>query len=341
MLLLFFFSFFFPLFVFLLLLPLHLSTQISKWIANFQRSLGNVLKAGPLLSAAWYTPLFVGGILLAIVGGLVLHILSNQILLVIASLGFLFCVLLFAIIPIDAASHMSSSTLYWAYMFPAMCCSTIGIDLSFNVTNVFITTALTKRDQATVGGLTNVVIYVGSSFCLGLSELFISSLSKTENGSRKSLAEQYRIGFWLGVGLAGVGMMLTMTMRLGSASAELTADEKEEMRLAEEAAAGEGRREKDEKEVIDEGIALERAETLVKEDAWEGGVKLVGRDGDWEKGRGGMESRDEVESRDRAGGRNRVESRYELESRDGLDSRANWQRANRNGGSRVWERRRG
>ncbi len=190
-------------------------------------SLGNVLHASPILSAAWYTPLFLGGLFLAIIGGMVLHLLSNQILLILSSLGFLFCVLLFAIMPID--SGQSSSTLYWMYIFPAMCCATLGIDLSFNVTNVFLTTALSKRDQAVVGGVTNCLIYIGSSFCLGCSDLLISSMQKIR-GSRLSLAQQYRIGFWLGVGLAGVSLMLTVTMRLGSASAELTADEKEELR---------------------------------------------------------------------------------------------------------------
>ncbi|EGX91574.1 efflux pump antibiotic resistance protein, putative [Cordyceps militaris CM01] len=189
--------------------------------------IGNVLHASPILSAAWYTPLFLGGLFLAIIGGMVLHLLSNQILLIVSSLGFLFCVLLFAILPID--SGQPTSTLYWMYIFPAMFCATLGIDLSFNVTNVFLTTALPKRDQAVVGGITNCLIYIGSSFCLGSSDLLISSVQKV-TGSSLSLARQYRLGLWLGVGLAGVSLLLTATMRLGSASAELTADEKEELR---------------------------------------------------------------------------------------------------------------
>ncbi|TQV90733.1 drug resistance protein [Cordyceps javanica] len=200
--------------------------------------IGNVLHASPILAAAWYTPLFLGGLFLAIIGGLVLHLLSNQILLILSSLGFLLCVLLFAIIPID--SSQSTSTIYWMYIFPAMCCATLGIDLSFNVTNVFLTTALPKRDQAVVGGITNCLIYIGSSFCLGSSDLLISSVQKMV-GSQMSLAQQYRIGFWLAVGLAGASFLLTTTMRLGSASAELTADEKEELRqIAEKERLGTG-----------------------------------------------------------------------------------------------------
>lgn len=195
------------------------------------RSLGNVLKVHPLLTAAWYTPLFVGGLVLAFIGGLVLHLLSNQILLIISAFGFMFSVMLFALIPID--SDKPNLTLYWMYMFPAMCCATIGIDISFNVTNVFLTTALPKRDQAVIGGLTNCLIYLGSSFCLGCSELLISSVQKFHT-KPMSQAQQYRVGFWLGVGLAGISLAVTATMRVGSASAELTADEKEELRLVAE-----------------------------------------------------------------------------------------------------------
>lgn len=200
--------------------------------ANLERSIGNVLHASPILSAVWYTPLFVGGLFLALVGGLVLHLLPNQLLLILSSLGFLFSVMLFPLIPSDGS--LSTTQIYWMYMFPAMCCATIGVDLSFNVTNVFLTTALPKRDQAVVGGVSNCLIYIGSSFCLGCSELLISSVQKMRGGRRLTQGEQYHIGFWLGVGLAGVSLLLTLTMRLGSASAELTADEKEELRQAAE-----------------------------------------------------------------------------------------------------------
>ncbi|KAM3441070.1 hypothetical protein MY4824_001854 [Beauveria thailandica] len=189
--------------------------------------IGNVLRASPILTAAWYLPLLFGGIFLAILGAMVLHLFSNQILLILASLGFLCCALLFAILPFD--SGKPAGILYWMYVFPAILCATLGIDLSFNVTNVFLTTALPKRDQAVVGGVINCLMYIGSSFCLGFSDLLIASVQKVR-GVHLGSAEQYRIGFWLGVGLSGVPLLLTLTMRLGSASAELTADEKEELR---------------------------------------------------------------------------------------------------------------
>jgi hypothetical protein len=173
--------------------------------------------------------------MLAIGGGLLLHIISSQILMVISSVGFFLCVLLFALAPAQAEGE-STTYIYWAFIFPAMCFGTIGVDLMFNVTNVFITTSVPKRDQAAVGGLTNSLIYLGSSFWLGVSELVVST-TQSARGQTISSLEQFRIAFWLGVALGAVAVLITLTMRLGRAEADLTADEKEALQKREKAQA--------------------------------------------------------------------------------------------------------
>lgn len=149
----------------------------------------------------------------------------------ISSLGFLLCVLLFALAP--EQSDPSTSYIYWAFIFPAMCCGTIGVDLMFNVTNVFITTSVIKRDQAAVGGLINSLIYLGSSFWLGVSELVVST-TQSARGYPMPLLEQFRIAFWLAVAIGGLAICITITIRLGTAASDLTADEKEALRKREE-----------------------------------------------------------------------------------------------------------
>lgn len=72
------------------------------------------------------------------------------------------------------------------------------------------------------------------AFWLGIGELAVSTAKQYQGAL--SLKQQYNIGFWTGVGLAGVALLLTATIKLGKASAALTADEKEaklEMELAE------------------------------------------------------------------------------------------------------------
>lgn len=186
----------------------------------------------PILTAAWFTPLAVGGMVLAIGGGLVLHIIPNKVLMIISCSGFVLSVLFFAIIPDPATSEKSTSFIYWAYIFPAMICGTIGVDITFNVTNVFITTAMPRRHQAAAGGLINSLLYLGIAFWLGIAELAISATVETRGGhGNVADREQYQIGFWTGLGLAIASLALVLTIKMGSAEASMTADERAELEL--------------------------------------------------------------------------------------------------------------
>ncbi|KAH6645877.1 major facilitator superfamily domain-containing protein [Truncatella angustata] len=198
--------------------------------ASYQ--LQTVLKTTPLQTAAWFTPLAVGGMFLAIAGGLLLHLLPGRILLIISGLGYLLCVLLFALMPAQSESGGPSlSFLYWAYVFPSMICGTIGVDILYNVTNIFITTAMPARLQATAGALINSLLYLGMAFWLGIGELAVSTTVDYRGEGNVSLKEQYQIGFWLGAALAGLALLLNATINIGEAAAELTADEKEKIKL--------------------------------------------------------------------------------------------------------------
>ncbi|KAI1385374.1 MFS general substrate transporter [Hypoxylon trugodes] len=190
-----------------------------------------VLHATPLQTAAWFIPLAAGGFIIAMTGGFVLHIFSGQILLIISGLGYVICVLLFPLIPAqDGPDKLSSSHIYWAYIFPSMICGTIGIDITYNVTNVFATTAMPRRLQATAAGWIISLGYLGMAFWLGVAELAISSWSRSHADENPTLRERYQIGFWTGLGLAGVTLACAVTARIGQAAAELTADEKDEMK---------------------------------------------------------------------------------------------------------------
>ncbi|KAK7946679.1 MFS general substrate transporter [Apiospora aurea] len=195
--------------------------------------LSTVLHTTPLQTAAWFTPMALGGIFLALMGGLVLHLIPGRILMIISGLGFLLSVLLFALIPDQVDGAPSTGFLYWAYVFPAMLCSTIGVDITYNVTNVFITTSMPARLQATAGALINSLLYLGIAFWLGVAELAVSQTKETresgENEDELTPREQYKIAFWLAVGLAAVSLILFSTLKIGQASADMTADEKAQL----------------------------------------------------------------------------------------------------------------
>ncbi|KAM0344143.1 hypothetical protein ACHAPU_007865 [Fusarium lateritium] len=204
------------------------------WLFFASFHIESVLHIGPLLTAAWFIPLAAGGFVLAIVGGFVLHIISGQLLLIISGLGFLGSSVLFALIPDGGESN---TYLYWAFVFPAMLLATIGVDIAFSVTNVFITTSLPSHLQAVAGALITSLLYLGMAFWLGVGEMAVSVHKDIKGAENVTQRSQYQIGFWTGAGLAIVSLLIFFTLRMESAKADLTADEKaqrERERIAEE-----------------------------------------------------------------------------------------------------------
>ncbi|KAJ4246561.1 hypothetical protein NW762_013502 [Fusarium torreyae] len=183
----------------------------------------SVLHIGPLLTAAWFIPLAAGGFILAVVGGFVLHILSGRLLLIISGLGFLGSTILFALIPDGGKSN---TFLYWAFVFPAMVLSTIGVDIAFNVTNVFITTSLPGHLQAVAGAMITSLLYLGMAFWLGVGEMAVSARKDIKGAENVDPRSQYQIGFWTGAGLAVASLVIFITVKIESAKSDLTADEK-------------------------------------------------------------------------------------------------------------------
>ena len=157
-----------------------------------------------------------GGLVLSLTGGLLLHLLPGTVLLVISGIGYTVSVLLFAIIP--------SSPNYWAYVFPAMLCATLGIDITYNVTNIFITTSMPQSRQGLAGALINSTLFLGISFFLGFAD--IAATGTAHLGMKQS----YKVVFWFAVACSVIPLVLiVLFIRINKAKSELTADEKAEL----------------------------------------------------------------------------------------------------------------
>lgn len=158
----------------------------------------------------------VGGIILASVGGFILHLLPGKVLLVLSGSGYVICVLLFALIPNDPN--------YWAFIFPAMICATLGVDVTYSISNIFITTSLPMHRQGLAGALINSVLFLGMSFFLAVADL-VASMTK-HLGTRVS----YKAAFWFALGCAIFALVLVVFfVEIGKANSDLTVDEKAEI----------------------------------------------------------------------------------------------------------------
>ncbi|KAF5685595.1 multidrug resistance [Fusarium circinatum] len=177
----------------------------------------NIMSASPLQVVAWYVPLGVAGLLFSIIEGFILHLVPGRVLLIISGLGAVGSQLLIALIP--------SGGSYWAWVFPAVIFSTIGIDLSTILMTVFVTTTFPTAQQGLAGSVINSVLQLGVAFVLALTDI-IQSATVDEEG----LARSYKNTFWFGVGAAAVSLLiLAIWGKVPKASSDLTADERAEL----------------------------------------------------------------------------------------------------------------
>lgn len=155
----------------------------------------------------------VGGIIIATAGGFVLHILPGTVLVIISGIAWIIAPLLFAIAPQGAS--------YWAYTFPAMICATIAIDVTFNVSNIFISTSFPLARQGLAGALSTSVLELGVALFLGFGDLVV-----TETGDQ-GLKRSYRNVFWFEVAVASVALVLLVGfVKIDKAKSDMTADER-------------------------------------------------------------------------------------------------------------------
>ncbi|KAL3421673.1 MFS multidrug transporter [Phlyctema vagabunda] len=181
----------------------------------------DILGVSALRTVAWFAPMAIGGLILATISGFTLHLLPGKLALVISGGGFLLSVLLFAIIPSENPS-------YWAYVFPAMLAATLGADVTYSVSNVFITTSLPKNRQGLAGAVINSVLFLGISFFLGIADL---AVNRTEE--RLGTEGAYRVAFWFGLACAACSIVLMVGfVKIGKAKSDLTYEEKAQMQAS-------------------------------------------------------------------------------------------------------------
>lgn len=173
----------------------------------------DIMGGTPMQLVAWFTPMALGGCIISTVGGLVLHIIPGTIIIILAGVSWIVAPLLFAIAP-DGAS-------YWKYMFFSMICATIGIDASFNVVSIFLTTSMPARRQGLAGALVNSILQLGIAFFLGLAD--VTAIATRDQGLKNS----YKAVFWFEVAVATVALIISAGfVEIKKAQSDLTADEK-------------------------------------------------------------------------------------------------------------------
>ncbi|KAF1984665.1 MFS general substrate transporter [Aulographum hederae CBS 113979] len=171
----------------------------------------DIMGGSPMQLVAWFTPMALGGCIISITGGFFLHQIPGTFLVLIAGLGWIIAALLFALMPLGAN--------YWAFTFPAMICATVAIDVTFTVTNIFITTSMPLKRQGLAGALINQILQLGIAVFLGLADIVAA---ETRSGG---LRRSYQNVFWFEVAMAGTAFALLLFVKIDKAESKATADE--------------------------------------------------------------------------------------------------------------------
>ncbi|PVH92501.1 MFS multidrug transporter [Periconia macrospinosa] len=181
---------------------------LGTWLLYTTLYAENIMSAQPMQLVAWFVPFAVGGLVLSPLGGYIFHKVPGTVLLVISGVAWIVAPLLFAIAPQGAS--------YWAYTFPAMICGTLGIDITYNIANVFVTSKLPDDEQGLAGAVCNSILFLGVSFFLGFADL--TAAETASKGSRQS----YKAVFWYAVGCATVSVVLLVGfVKIEEAKSEL------------------------------------------------------------------------------------------------------------------------
>jgi hypothetical protein len=167
----------------------------------------------PMQLVAWYIPLSLGGCLLATVSGFVLHKIHGNIIMFISSSCIIISSVLFATQPPHAG--------YWPWVFPAMTCATIAIDLLFSAASIFFSTSLPVKQQGLAGALSNVLLQLGVALLLGFADIVVS------NTAHQGQKQSYKNAFWFEMACGVTAMVIFMGFgRVESAKSDYTADER-------------------------------------------------------------------------------------------------------------------
>lgn len=120
---------------------------------------------------------------------------------------------------------------YWPQSFPAVALSSIGGMTLFNVSNVFVSSAVARDDQGLGQGIFNTMVQIGTAISLAIAATVAHAGGVTAESSRDQLFHGYRDCFWLSVGLLVAPLVGCLFLKKGRATEsppENTSTEREE-----------------------------------------------------------------------------------------------------------------
>jgi MFS family permease len=183
-------------------------------IHSFQSSAGTV---GPSLQpgvtgirlALWYAPTAVTGLIMCVATGALLHIVPGKVALLFSGLAWIAASVVFAACPYPVN--------YWAVVLPSMIAISLGLDLTYTVSLVYLSTIQPRELQGVCGAVCSILVNLAISFSLSISEMvkvraeneFGGSVPGMDAGQSLGMSNWvYRSAFLYATASAGLGFVI-------------------------------------------------------------------------------------------------------------------------------------
>ncbi|KAF2716009.1 putative major facilitator superfamily transporter, partial [Polychaeton citri CBS 116435] len=164
---------------------------------------GREHEIGGLELALWYTPTAIGGILFCVISGALLHIVPIKALLLLSGAAWIGAPLVLALCPTPLN--------YWSTVLPSTVCATLGIDLTFTVSIVFLSSVQPLRYQALAGAVCSILVNLAMSFGLPISEIVSQRADGLAVDLQHGLSNwKYKTTFIYAAASAGLGFIICL-----------------------------------------------------------------------------------------------------------------------------------
>ncbi|GAB7350795.1 hypothetical protein MBLNU459_g1334t1 [Dothideomycetes sp. NU459] len=186
------------------------------WLFTSTAFLGTFYDAHGMKLVAYFTPLALGGVLVAVVGSSILHRVPVTLLLLLSGCAWVASPLLLAFADVQAG--------YWPFVLPSMVAATLGIDLCFTISGVFLSSVQPAKWQGLAGAVSSILVNLGISFSLGFVQILADAQTRsfeqehaeggagsmTEGEQRELLRLTSRSAFLFAAASAAVGVVIVV-----------------------------------------------------------------------------------------------------------------------------------
>jgi MFS family permease len=151
-----------------------------------------------LLAAAAFTPLAIFGAVAAYASGKIIRYISAEYIMGLGALASAVSLILIATQP----EHQ----IYWAQAFPSLLIVALGPDFIFTSAQIIASNSVKRKHQGIAGSLVGTLASYGLSTGLG----FAATVEAYTNDHGRDRVRGYRNALYLGVGLAGLAIVLAL-----------------------------------------------------------------------------------------------------------------------------------